>query len=71
MGSCPAYTVTVHGDGKVEYEGWFFVAVSGHHQAQVSPQAVRTLFDAFFKADFFGAYTTRTHRAITPASFGC
>lgn len=52
-GTCPVYHVEIHGDGKVEFNGRQYVAQSGHHEAQISPDAVRTLFEKFRAADFF------------------
>lgn len=53
FGSCPAYSVEIHGDGSVVYDGQTFVAVSGVHKTKISEDAVRQLFAAFQKADFF------------------
>lgn len=54
-GSCPAYTVTIHGDGRVDYVGNFAVFIPGHHTAHISADAVQQLVDAFKHADFFSA----------------
>ncbi len=56
FGSCPAYTVNVHGDGWVEYHGEEFVAVEGHQTAQVDPAEVRKLIQAFFRINFFALH---------------
>jgi ankyrin repeat protein len=53
FGSCPAYRVDIYGDGTVTYDGQMFVAISGAHKAKLSDDALRTLFTAFQKADFF------------------
>ena len=52
-GFCPAYKIQIHGNGDVEFDGEAFVAVSGHHKASISPEAVNQLLDMFRDADFF------------------
>lgn len=51
-GSCPVYKVTVHGDGRVDYEGTQYVSIPGHHQAQVSVPTVSALLDQFRESNF-------------------
>ncbi|MGA9796003.1 MAG: DUF6438 domain-containing protein [Rhizomicrobium sp.] len=53
LGTCPAYGVDIHGDGSVVYNGHAYVAVSGIHKTKISEDAVRQLFAAFQKANFF------------------
>lgn len=75
FGSCPAYHVTVHGEGSVEFEGLGFVAVQGKHRAKVSVAVVRHLVDAFRNAKFFSllpdytAQVTDNPRQIVSISF--
>lgn len=57
-GSCPYYKVEVTGDGIVSYTGLDHVAVTGRHLARISPDAVRSLHQAFVKADFFWTLDT-------------
>jgi hypothetical protein len=57
-GSCPYYKVEIAGDGTVYYTGLDHVAVTGRHRAQVSPDAVGALYQAFLKADFFWTLDT-------------
>jgi hypothetical protein len=52
-GSCPAYTVTIHGDGTVSYKGNWYVSIDGEHATHVSPEAALQLFEKFRKANFF------------------
>ena len=47
------YSVSIRGNGAVDYNGEAFVAVTGHHHAQISQQLVRRLFDKFRQVDFF------------------
>jgi hypothetical protein len=53
FGTCPIYSVEITGDGTVNYLGERFVAVSGGQTTHISQKAVRDLYDAFVKADFF------------------
>ena len=53
FGRCPSYTLRIEGNGNVNYEGRDFVAVQGVQTAQITPDAVKSLADAFFKIDYF------------------
>jgi ankyrin repeat protein len=55
FGTCPAYRVSVSGNGSVTFDGDSNVLVPGHHTARISPAAARDLFNAFRKADFLSA----------------
>jgi ankyrin repeat protein len=52
-GTCPAYSVEIHGDGTVLYKGDAYVVVTGEHRDQLSPEQVTEILDAFRKADYF------------------
>jgi Domain of unknown function (DUF6438) len=52
-GMCPAYRVTIHGDGQVVYTGGICAAVRGERRARIVPAAVAALVGAFHQADFF------------------
>lgn len=54
FGSCPIYTVTIAGDGRVTYDGGFHVAFAGRVEEQVDPAAVAALIEQFRAAQFFG-----------------
>jgi hypothetical protein len=45
-GTCPRYTVTVHGSGLVEYEGKEHVRLEGKREATLPRDDVQRLFDA-------------------------
>lgn len=53
FGNCPAYTLTINGNGKVVYEGRRFVQVTGTQSVQIDAAAVKGLVDEFFKIDYF------------------
>jgi hypothetical protein len=53
FGTCPDYTVTIHGDGRVVFEGRRFVAKMGRHEGRIDPSDVRSLLAKFRRADFF------------------
>ena len=40
FGFCPVYTLTIHGDGQVEYDGLNHVEVTGPQTAAIDPAAV-------------------------------
>jgi hypothetical protein len=52
-GSCPVYSVTVHGGGKVEYVGEQFVRDRGPHMESLSKDQLQTLLQKFDGANFF------------------
>jgi len=52
-GTCPAYTVTIAGDGTVTWHGARFVKVQGDATAHIAPEKVHALFERFRKAEFF------------------
>ncbi|MBI4672163.1 MAG: hypothetical protein HY741_10915 [Chloroflexi bacterium] len=52
FGACPAYSVTIHGDGRVEYAGKQFVRVTGAQSKKIPQQAVIELLREFYRVDF-------------------
>jgi hypothetical protein len=54
-GTCPAYTVTIAGDGRITYQGKRFVAVVGPREDRVAMEKVAALLNEFLKARFFDA----------------
>lgn len=52
FGSCPAYTVSIDGDGSVVFDGRSYVAETGRRRGAVDPAAVRALYDQFRTANF-------------------
>lgn len=62
FGSCPIYTLTICGDGTVEYEGIEFVRVKGKRSYKIPRQRVRELVVEFYRIDYFSlkdSYTSR------------
>jgi hypothetical protein len=53
FGACPEYTVAVHGDGRVVYEGRRYVRVVGRQEAQIERGRVEDLLDYFYDKQFF------------------
>ena len=51
-GSCPAYTLAVHGDGRVEYDGKNHVKEKGAREGHIETEKVKTLLSEFVKDDF-------------------
>jgi hypothetical protein len=52
FGSCAAYTITIHGDGRVEYEGKSNVKTKGKQEGRIEPAAVKALMAEFAKAKY-------------------
>lgn len=53
-GPCPVYSIEVHGDGQVFYEGTSgLIAVTGHHRDHISQAEVQRLVASFRDADYF------------------
>lgn len=52
FGYCPAYTVTIDGDGAVTYEGRSFVNVTGRQTAQIPSADVTRLLERFDAVGF-------------------
>lgn len=50
FGSCPNYTVIIHGDGRVDYKGGQYTDVQGQHHWTISPGAVASLIERFRSA---------------------
>lgn len=62
-GTCPAYSVMVSGDGTVTFHGGSHVLVSGEQRDHISEHAVKDLFAAFRRADFFSLQDEYTYPA--------
>ncbi len=53
FGTCPSYSVVIHGDGKIEFHGGHYVSIPGDHQARIAPEAAARLLERFRAAEFF------------------
>jgi len=53
FGTCPAYEVTIHGDGSVFWKGENFVEFEGEAKSKIEVQQVRELIKAIEDAGFF------------------
>jgi hypothetical protein len=53
FGTCPAYSLTIEGDGKVTYEGKDFVRVKGVQHSKLDEAAVEKLVQAFLDVHYF------------------
>jgi hypothetical protein len=53
-GTCPAYSVTIHGDGKVEYNGKSHVKEMGAREGRIETDKIRALASVFAKMKFSG-----------------
>src|SRR5437870_4342049 len=52
-GNCPAYSVTIHGDGRVEYNGKTHVKEKGLREGRVEADQIKSLLNEFATAKFF------------------
>ena len=52
-GNCPAYTVTIHGDGRVEYNGKTYVKEKGLREGRIEADQIKSLLNEFATAKFF------------------
>ena len=53
FGRCPTYTLLVHGDGRIEWDGAEHVAAVGHRERRLAPRAIDQLNHAIERARFF------------------
>lgn len=51
-GNCPAYTVTIYGDGKVTYVGTNYVKTKGQREGRIDAAALRALLGEFARTKF-------------------
>lgn len=54
LGTCPAYSVTISGDGRVEYNGKSHVKETGAREGQITTDKIRALASEFARAKFWG-----------------
>lgn len=52
-GTCPAYTVLIHGDGRMEYDGKGHVRETGTREGKIEIAAIKALITDFAKANFW------------------
>ena len=52
-GTCPAYTVRIDANGKIEWKGFAYVAVKGTRTAVIESQKARGLLDQFRSSKFW------------------
>jgi Domain of unknown function (DUF6438)/Carboxypeptidase regulatory-like domain len=57
FGTCPSYSLTVLGNGSVNYHGDGFVHYCGDYHGNVSQQVVHQLVDVFRKAGYFRLFS--------------
>ena len=54
FGTCPAYSVTIHGDGQVAYSGKSHVKETGMHEGRIGMDKIKALTSEFAKNKFWG-----------------
>lgn len=65
FGRCPIYTVTIYGDGRVEFLGDRFVQAVGPHTDSIPVEHVNRLVHAFYATGFFAMQDEYTNSHIT------
>lgn len=65
FGFCPVYTVTLHDDGTVEYNGQQYVEVTGPRTAAIDPAAVQALGDEMIDAGYLEWEDAYTNQDVT------
>ncbi len=63
FGRCPDYTVEIHGDGTVIFNGRRNVVHTGEYRAHIPRAAVRALVDKFRNGDYFALNDSYRARA--------
>ena len=66
-GTCPVYTLTLFGDGKVVYEGKDFTKIRGRAETTISQAKIEQLVSEFEKIKYFSLNDNYTERTITDA----
>ncbi|HEY93685.1 MAG TPA: hypothetical protein G4O15_01945 [Dehalococcoidia bacterium] len=66
-GFCPIYSLTIHGNGTVIYEGQDFVETTGRVETVISKEKVKQLISEFEKTDYDSLKDSYTERTITDA----
>ena len=66
-GFCPIYSLTIHGDGTVIYEGEDFVETVGKAETIISIEKVEQLISEFEKVNYDSLKDTYTEKTITDA----
>lgn len=68
-GPCPQYWIEVGGDGNVKYSGGGYVALTGTHQATLSPSVIGKLVEEFQRAQFFWLNETYSAKMTDAAAY--
>jgi hypothetical protein len=67
LGECPIYTLTIHGDGTVVYEGKDFVKTKGRKESIISKEKIEELILEFNRADYFSLKDNYVEHTMTDA----
>jgi hypothetical protein len=57
-GSCPVYSLAIHGDGRVRFEGYAHVHSAGAYDSEIPARNIGMIGDAIARARFFEAPET-------------
>ncbi|MBI4544537.1 MAG: hypothetical protein HY703_05020 [Gemmatimonadetes bacterium] len=61
LGGCPVYSLAIHADGRVIYQGHSGARVTGTAVEQIAPDQVVSLAEAFRRLDYFSLADRYTH----------
>jgi hypothetical protein len=64
-GNCPVYSMTVHGDGTIEYEGFLNIPVKGKRIGTISKDSVASLLKAIEKVNVNDLQSNYTNQDVT------
>jgi len=67
FGSCPVYTLEIHEDGTVLYEGIRFVEVEGSQEFTLDPDTTAALFEGIVESGYFDLDDKYTDFDVTDA----
>jgi hypothetical protein len=69
FGFCPVYTLSIRGDGTVEYDGGQNVEVTGPQTATIDPAAVQSLADSMIAAGYLDWENEYLNQDFTDAPY--
>src|SRR5689334_12457571 len=69
FGACPVYTVTIHEDGTVEYNGEKFVDVEGEQTLNIGADAFNELMQVIDDVGYFDWDDEYTDMTVTDQSY--
>lgn len=69
FGFCPVYTLSIHGDGHVQYNGTDHVDVTGEQTSTISAAEVQSLADAMIEAGYLEWNDSYMNQDVTDQAY--